>query len=65
MSRFPARCCINEYETILSRKKETPRGRASIRKNKDSAGSPAFAGGNHPGRPGNIDLNLCANHYQL
>ena len=38
MSRFPDRCCVKEYETILFRKKETP----------------ACAGGNHPGRPGNI-----------
>ncbi len=24
LSRFPARCCVKEYETILFRKKETP-----------------------------------------
>ena len=49
MSRFRARCCIKEYETILFRKKETP----------------ARAGGNHPGRPGNIHPTVCANHYHL
>ena len=38
MSRFPAHCCIKEYETILFRNKETP----------------SCVGSNHPGRPGNI-----------
>src|SRR4051794_9491287 len=38
MSRFRARCCIKGYENILFRQKETP----------------AYAGGNHPGRPSNI-----------
>jgi hypothetical protein len=65
MSRFPARCCIMRYETILLLKKETTGGCAPIRENKDPAGSPACAGGNHLGRPGNIHPNVCANDYHL
>ena len=42
MSRFPARCCVMEYEIILFHQKETP----------------ASAGGNHPDRPGNIHNGL-------
>jgi hypothetical protein len=38
-----------KYETIVFRKKETP----------------ACAGGNHPSRPCNIHLNICANHYHI
>jgi hypothetical protein len=49
MSRFRIRRCIIEYETILFRKKETP----------------ACAGGNPPGRPGNTHQTVWANHYHL
>src|SRR4030095_15956603 len=47
MSRFPARCCVKEYETILFHKTK----------------SPACSGGNHPVRPRNIHTTLCANHH--
>src|SRR4051794_3781847 len=49
MSRFPARCCVMEYETILFSKKKT-----TVR-----------ASGNHPDRPGNIHLSLCAKHHHV
>jgi hypothetical protein len=47
MSLFTARCRFTTYEIILFSKKKTP----------------ACVGGNHPGRPGNIRLNVCPNHY--
>src|SRR5438094_10088372 len=49
MSRFRARRCINEYETILFRKKETP----------------ACTGADHARSAGTIHPNVCANHYHL
>jgi hypothetical protein len=49
MSRFPTRYCVNEYETILSGKKE----------------SSACASGNHSRGPGNIHPDVCANYYYL
>jgi hypothetical protein len=49
MSRFPARYCVMEYETILFRKKETS----------------ACAGGNHPDRSGNIHSAIRANRYHV
>jgi hypothetical protein len=49
MSRFPARCCVMEYEIILFSQNETA----------------ASAGGNLPDCSGISRLNFCANHYHL
>lgn len=49
VSRFPARCCVKGYETILFSKKKTP----------------IHAGGNHTDRPGDMHSNVCANRYYL
>ena len=49
MSRFRARCCIKEYETILFRKKETP----------------GCTGDDHARSSGNIHPNVRTNHYHL
>src|SRR5262245_17309277 len=46
---FSGPLSLYKYETILFRNKETP----------------ACVSGNHPDRPGNIHLNICANHYHL